>query len=144
MGVVWELGKPSSNRSNSRRATKLKDRDRRALNRIVGRKHRTTTIKVTAGLNQHLNSSVSIRTVRRALNKAGYHTGAAIREPPLSSINIQKRLKWCRDHKGWSADQWKQVIFFDESSISPFPSAGRVYPDCLLPTVKHGGRSVKV
>ena len=23
-------------------------------------------------------------------------------------------LKWCREHKGWSADQWKQVIFSNE------------------------------
>ena len=52
----------------------------------------------------------------------------------LSTIIIQK---------GWSADQWMQVIFSDESSFSIFPIAGRVYawrqpredynPDCLLP-----------
>ena len=30
-----------------------------------------------------------------------------IRKLVLSNINIQNRLKWCSDHKGWSADQWE-------------------------------------
>ena len=93
-------GKTSCNRCNSGRIFKVTDRDRRALKRIVGRKHRTTGAKVTAELNQHLNSPVSTRTS----NNARYHGRAAIKKPLLSAINIQKRLKWCRDHKGWSAD----------------------------------------
>ena len=110
------------------RTSKLIDRDRRALKRIAGRKHRTATTKfATAELNQHLNSSVSTKTVRHELNRAGDHERAANRKPLLSTINILKRVKWCRDHKGWAADPWKQVIFSDESSISIFPTAGRVY-----------------
>ena len=49
---------------------KLTDRDQRALKRIVERKHRTTAAKVTAELNQHLNSPVSTKTVRCELNEA--------------------------------------------------------------------------
>ena len=64
-------GKTSSNKSNSGRISKLTDRDRRALKRIVGRKHQTTAAKVTAKLNQHLNSPVSNTTIHRELNKAG-------------------------------------------------------------------------
>ena len=104
-------GKTSSNRSTSGRNSKFTDSDRRALKHIVGRKHRTIAAKVTAELNQQLNSTVSTKTVCRELNKTGYHGRAAIRKPLLFTINIRNRLKWCRDHEGWSADQWKQVIF---------------------------------
>ena len=45
------------------------DRYRRALKRIVSRKHRTTAAKFTAELNQHLNSPVSTKTVRLKLKK---------------------------------------------------------------------------
>ena len=119
--------KPSSNHSNSGRTSKLIDRYRRAIKCGGGKKFRTTGAKVTVELNQHLNTPVSTKTVRRELNNAGYNGRAAIRKPLLSTINIQKRLKWCRDHKGWSADQWKQAIFSDNSSFSLFPTAGRVY-----------------
>ena len=50
---------------------KTSDRDRRLLKRIAGRKHRTTAAKVTDELNQHLNSSVSTKTVRCEFNKIG-------------------------------------------------------------------------
>ena len=85
--------KTSSNQRNSGRTSKLTDRDQRASKRIMRREHRTTAAKVTAELNQHLNSSVSTKTVRRELNKAGYHGRAAARKPLLSTINIQRKLK---------------------------------------------------
>ena len=147
-----EHGKTSSNRSNCGQTAKLIERERRALKHIVGRKHRTTAAKVTAELNQHLNIPVSTKTVRRELNKTGYHGKTAIKKPLLSTINIQKRSKWCREHKCWSTYQWKQVRFSDESRFSLFPTAERAYvwrqpretynPDSLMPTVKHGGGSV--
>ena len=90
-------------------------------------RHRTTALKVTAKLNQHLNSPVSTKTVRRELDKAEYHGRAATGKLLLFTMNFQVRLKWCRDHKGWFADRWKKVIFSDESSFSLFPTAWRVY-----------------
>ena len=135
-------------------ASVTKTAELRALKRITGRKHQTTAAKETAELNQYLNSLVSTKTFRRELNKAGYHGRATIRKPLFSTINIQKRLKWCRDHTDWSADQWKQVIFSDESSFLSFPNCSASLcveqhreacnPDCFLPTVKHGGGSVMV
>ena len=120
----------------------------------MGRKPRTTATKVTAELNQHLNSPVPTKIVRSEPNITGYHERAAIREPLLSTTNIQKKLKWCMDRKGTSEDQRKQEIFSDESNFSFFPTARRVYvwkrpreaynSDCLLHTVKDGGRSVMV
>ena len=82
----------------------------------------TDTAKVTAEQNQYMNSPVSIKTVRRKLNKTIFHGRSAIRKRLLSNINIQKRLKWCIDHKSWSADHYKQVIFSDESSFFSFPN----------------------
>ena len=55
--VIKKHGKPSSSRSSSGRTSKLTDRDRRALKRIVGKKHRTTAAKVTAEFNQYLSLS---------------------------------------------------------------------------------------
>ena len=73
-------GKTSSNRSNSSRTSKYSDRDRRALKFIMRRKHQTAAAKVHAELNQHLNSPVSTKAVRRELNDAEYHGRAATRK----------------------------------------------------------------
>ena len=103
--------KTASNRSNFGRTSKLTDRAWRPLKRIMGRNHRTTADKVTAALNQNLNSPVLTKTLRRELNMARHHGRAALRNPLFSTFNIQRRLKRYRDHKGWSA-YFRRVQFF--------------------------------
>lgn len=147
-------GKTSSGKHNSGRKPTLSERDRRALQRIVRADRRTTAPKITAELNDHLESPVSSKTVRRELHKCGFYGRAAIRKPLLSKNNVSKRLEWSHNLRNWSLEQWKNVIFSDESSYTLFPTAGRVYvwrqpkeafnSDCLLPTVKHGGGSVMI
>ena len=73
-------------------------------------------------------------------------------KPLLIKTNVAKRLQWCMNHRDWSLEQWKSVIFSDKSSFTLFPTTGRVYfwrqpkeafdPDCLHPTLKHGRDSV--
>ena len=89
MAEFMKHGKTYSNRSNTGQTSKLSDRDRLELKRIVGRNHRTSAAIVTAELNQHLNSPVSTKIVRLELNKTGYHERAVIGKPLLSTIKIQ-------------------------------------------------------
>jgi len=52
------------------------------------------------------------------------------------------------------SDDWKYVMWSDQSSFTLFPTSGWVYvwrtskqvnkPECLVPTVKHGGGSVMI
>lgn len=154
MTAYTKYGKTSSAKKNSGRNSKLTDRDRRTLKRIVTRQHKTTAAKVTAELNSHLNITVSTKTVRRELHKSNFYGRAAIAKPFITEKNAKLRKKWCRDYKNWTLDDWKNVIWSDESSFTLFPTNGRVYvwrtpkeaynPDCLLPTVKHGGGSVMI
>ena len=37
--------------------------------------------------------------------------------------NVSKRLEWCRNLQNWSLEQWKNVIFSDESSFTIFPTS---------------------
>lgn len=82
------------------------------------------------------------------------HGRAAISKPLIRPQNAVIRKRWCKQHVGWTSDQWKKVVWSDESSFTLFPTTGRVYvwrspgeeykKECLLPTVKHGGGSVMV
>ncbi|XP_076062505.1 uncharacterized protein LOC143037830 [Oratosquilla oratoria] len=81
-------GKTSSAKHRSGRKLKLSERDRRTLNRIVRKDRKTTASKITAELNEHLQNTVSQKTVRRELHKFGFHGRAAIRKPLLSKTNV--------------------------------------------------------
>ena len=67
----------------------------------------------------------------------------------MSKKNIKLRLQWAREHAAWSIEDWKKVIWSDETKILLFGSDGivrswrksgeRFKMDCLKPTLKHGG-----
>ena len=120
-------GKTSSAKHRSGRKSNLSEGDRRYQNRVVKDNRKTTAVKITADLNGHLQNPVSIKTVRRELHRSGFYGRAAIRKPLVSNTNASKRLEWCKNLQNWSLEQWKNVIFSDESSFTLFPTSGRVY-----------------
>ena len=90
---------------------------------------------------------VSNRTVRRRLVKAGLRARIARKKPFLNVVQRQKRVAWAKEHVTWTQEDWKKVIFSDETRISVFGSDGVRYvrrrpgedclPECLMPTMKH-------
>lgn len=117
-------GKTSSLMQNSGRKRKLPDRDCWTLTRIVKKDHKNTAPKIAAELNDHLENPISSKTVKRELQKAGFHGRAAIRKPLLSQSNNSKCLNWSRNLQNWSLEQWKNVIFSDKSSVTLFLTSG--------------------
>jgi hypothetical protein len=124
------------------------------LKRIVSKNYRTAAEKVTAELNVHREDPVSTKTDRRELLKSKIHGGAAIAKPLITEDNVKKRKRWCGDHKTRKSENCKHKTWSEESSFTLFPAPGRVYvrrtpkeaynPECRVPAVKHGGRSVMI
>jgi hypothetical protein len=40
---------------------------------------------------------------------------------------MKKRFKWAKEHRGWSVDDWKKVIFSDETKLNLWGSDGAEY-----------------
>ena len=69
-------------------------------------------------------------------------------------MNKKKRLAWAKKHEQWTLDQWKSVLWSDESKFEIFGSNRHVFvlrrvvermiSPCVVPTVKHGGGGVGV
>ncbi|KAK5998492.1 hypothetical protein PT974_00871 [Cladobotryum mycophilum] len=60
---------------------------------------------------------ISETTVWRALKKAGFRKTKLTRKPGLTNKIKQDRLRWCLDHQNWSLEDWKNVIWSDETSV---------------------------
>jgi hypothetical protein len=91
----------------------------------VSKKSHTTAAKVTPKLDIHLEDPVSTKIVRRELHKSDIHCTAAI-ATPLTTENAKSRKRWCDDHKTWTSDDWKYVIWSDELFFTLFPTSGGV------------------
>jgi hypothetical protein len=60
---------------------------------------------------------ISQTTLRRWRSEAGLGSYIAAKKPGLSAENIHKRLDWAMKYKDWTIEDWKKVIWLDESSI---------------------------
>ncbi|KAI5706979.1 hypothetical protein M8J75_013076 [Diaphorina citri] len=118
------------------------------------RNRQLTAPQITADFNQGRDKSVSVSTIKRRLQKSGLNGRIAVSKPLLRPINKKKRLSWAQNHKDWTIDQWKKVLWSDESKFEIFGSKRRVFvrrrpgervaEGCTVASVKHGGGSVMV
>ena len=105
----------------------------------MSKNHRTTAAKVIVELsthpklNTHLDDPVSLQIVRGELHKSNIHSTAAIAAPLITENNAKRRKRWYDDHKTRTSDDWKYVIWSDESFFTLFPTSGRV---CVWRTPK--------
>ncbi len=60
---------------------------------------------------------LSCKTVRAYLNPAGYLQLKARRKPYLTKKHKEARLHWVYEHPGWTLEDWKGVIWTDETTF---------------------------
>ncbi|EIE77259.1 hypothetical protein RO3G_01963 [Rhizopus delemar RA 99-880] len=90
----------------------------------------------------------------KLLKSMGFHARIKKRKPFLKAIHMEKRLAWANAHKDWTKDDWRRMVFSDETMVNVWGSDGVKYywkrPDDKLRfhhldlTVKGGGGSVMV
>lgn len=146
-GNLHDLERPGPSRITSKA-------DDQHLVLISKRNRRLTAPEITAEYNRERRNPISVSTVKRRLQEANLHGRIAAKKPLLRRGNRQKRLLWARNHRNWTIDDWKNVLWSDESKFETFGQRRRVFvrrapnekmmPDCVIPTVKHGGGSVLV
>ncbi|EIE83958.1 hypothetical protein RO3G_08663 [Rhizopus delemar RA 99-880] len=125
--------------------------DERYCVRQVTKNRMSSAAKVAKELEKDIGRKVSTVTVRRTLHNAGLGAIEKPKKPLLSAKNIRSRLSWCMAHKDWTVDDWKRVIWSDETKINRFNSDGRTWAwirsgkslksHHVKMTVKHGGGS---
>ena len=115
---------------------------------------RLTGQQLQAQLNNGRSKELSVSTVKRRLPAAGLTGRVEVRNPLLRWQNKKKRLAWAVKHRRWTTENWKKVLWTDESKFEIFGSSRRVFvrrrvgkrmgPQCVTPTVKHGGGRVMI
>lgn len=91
--------------------------------------------------------NVSISTIKRRIKMSSpFHSYWSASKPHINRKNSSRRVKWYKEHKDWTYEQWSRVLFSDESPYAlRTKSKQRVWrlpnerysKDCVRHTVKH-------
>ena len=110
----------------SRRPPKLDDRSTRRLVRLVEQNRKKSARLLRDELSVDGGPKVSVSTIKLALKKAGLPARVAVKKPFVSNVNIEKRLKFAKEHISWTAEDWSKVLFTDESKFDYFVQRPRI------------------
>ncbi len=78
-----------------------------------------------SALNGDVKDAPSPSTVYRTLRKAHYGVYKRTVKPGLNAKQKQARYDWCKKYEHWTLDDWKNVIFTDETSVQKGGVRGR-------------------
>ena len=123
--------------------------------RDVNRKVLTGECKTGKAVMKHLQQQgikLSYQRVLDNLRSIGIYARRKSKKPFLSKKHKMERLRWAMTHRSWTVDDWKRVIFSDETKINLWNSDDVQYclkkqdsplrPFLVQETVKHGGGSL--
>jgi len=142
----WEGDKENS---QTGRPAKLSTRSKQAIIREINSGRIDNAVEAAQFINPTLPTPVHPETIRKALKEAGYIAVVKKKVPLLKKVHREKRLEFARYHQNWTVEDFKRVLWTDETKINRIGSDGKVYVWKLrgepvsdrtsTPTVKHGG-----
>lgn len=138
----------------SGRPPALSQRDRRKIVRMVNKKNLENAEKINRELKLTTHIDVHTDTIRRALRSEGYSSYTKKKKPLLTTAHRKARVNFAKTYTSWTVEDWKRVIFSDETKINMYGSDGNKYcwkksdseltDNHVIPTVKFGGGSIMI
>jgi len=97
---------------------------------------------------------ISTQTIRRRLRERDLRSRIRARVSTLTTVHRRTRLRYARNHRNWTARQWRNVLFTDESRFCLFGNDVRIRvwrrrrerfeANHVEPTQAFDGRSVMI
>jgi transposase len=143
---------PDLPKSSGGRPRKLTAADLNYARRMIRMRKADNAAQVTKALRNVINQPISSQTVRRNLREIGLRAVVKRKRPLLTQRHRRERLQWAERCRDLTLEDWKRVLWSDETKINRLGSDGRLWTykevgeplnDRLVKsTVKFGGGNV--
>lgn len=127
---IWrrfQRGENVSRRFGGGRPRSTSDQEDRYLRLTARRNRHSTASELSRDLAAATGTSVSRFTVYRRLAEGHLYARRPARCVPLTPQQRRARLNWSREHHAWTPEQWRHVLFTDESRFSLTSDSRRVF-----------------
>lgn len=122
-------------------------REDQVIKRISLKNRFKTAVHIKSEIENYNEIKISVETVRRRLRENNLKGRKPAKKPFLNKKMKLARLQWAKKHENWDKNDWRNVIYSDESKFCLFGSDGMTYvrrrpgerlsDECIRPTVKH-------
>jgi transposase len=109
----------------SGRPSKLSARSQQAILTQITTGKAANAVQATHHINTIISTPVSSETVRRTLRKNSLKAVVKKKKPLLLPRHRKQRLAFALKYKEWTVEDWKRVIWSDETKINRIASDGR-------------------
>ena len=138
-------------KENSKRGcpSKLCSGDKQSIACQIASGRLDNAVEVTHFINNILPDPVTPQAVGNSLKQDDFHAVIKRKCSLLRKVQRLMCLKFSRYHENWTVEDWKRILWSDETKINRIRSNGRIYTwkkrgkplsdRTATPTVKHGG-----
>ena len=116
--------RPNVQKRKAGRPAKLTVVDKRNIVQNIMAGKADTAVQLARNLGDSTKTKISPDTVCRALKEAGMKAATKKKKPRLLSHHICQHLEFGLRHQHWTVEDWKRVIWSDETKINHLGSDG--------------------
>jgi transposase len=100
------------------RPSKLSSYDQHSIIQQIRSERLDNAVQVTQFINSTVTTPVTLQTVRNVLKKSGFYSATKKKVPMLKKTHRQKRLEFAHYHENWTVENFKRVLWSDETNIN--------------------------
>ena len=146
--------RPDLPKSSGGRPNLLSPYDLRHCTRLIQSGGANTPAQLAKVVSNMKNIPISSSTICRGLKKSGMKAVVKQKKPYLKAEHRRRRMKFATQYRNWTIEDWKRVIWSDETKINRLGSDGKNWAwkkpqeplqDRLVQgTLKFGGGSLMI
>src|SRR3979490_1129390 len=110
---------------SSGRHSKLSPTDKRSNLPQITTGKAANAVQVTKHINTIISHPVCPQTVRNVLKQHSFKAVTKKKKPLLIAVHRKNRLAFALRHKEWTVEDWKRIIWSDETKINRIGSDGK-------------------
>lgn len=122
---IWSIHRPHVPKSRGGRPPTLTPQDLRHAIRLIISGKVDNCVQVAHSLHTITGKSFSPETIRLHLKAQGLKAVVKKKRPLLTKVHRRARLDWAIEHQHWTLEDWKRVVWSDETKINRLGSDGR-------------------
>ncbi|KAG1000652.1 hypothetical protein G6F27_013615 [Rhizopus arrhizus] len=88
------------------------------------------TLKTAKAVHKYLvctSHKISYSGTIKVMKSMNFHAKIKVKKPLLTKVQKARRLAWAEEHKNWTSDDWRRMVFSEETKVNVYGSDGCKY-----------------